>query len=179
MIFYAKSCMHYELAGDEETLKILCRKLLRKVWRTAYFKSLPESRLERDQMKESLFMQQIPYVSFLAVHSEYFKICLDTGHANFFDLSAGDAVRLLGKEYLYTLHIHDNDGNGDRHWEPFRGLIDWEDFCNALHEIKYEGVVSLESNLPKLPGELREYEEIALCRKARYIAVLAAGKTTL
>ena len=108
--------------------------------------------------------------------SEYFKICLDTGHATFFDLSAGDAVRLLGKEYLYTLHIHDNDGKGDRHWEPFRGLIDWEDFGNALHEIQYDGVISLEANLPELPDELCEAEEIALCRKAQYIAALAAGK---
>lgn len=70
MRFYAKSCMHYELAGDEETLKILYRKLLRKVWQTAHFKSLPESRLKRDQMKESLFMQQIPYGSFLTVHPD-------------------------------------------------------------------------------------------------------------
>ncbi len=109
------------------------------------------------------------------INSEYFKICFDTGHATFFDLSPGNAVRLMGKDFLYTLHIHDNDGKGDRHWEPFRGLIDWEDFGNALHEIKYDGVISLESNLPKLPDELCEAEEIALCRKARYIAALAAG----
>lgn len=110
------------------------------------------------------------------MNSEYFKVCFDTGHATFFELSVGDAVRLLGKEYLYTLHIHDNDGNGDKHWEPFRGLIDWEDFGHALHEIQYDGVVSLEANLPKLPDELCEMEEIALCRKAQYIAALAAGR---
>ncbi|UKI13128.1 MAG: sugar phosphate isomerase/epimerase [Oscillospiraceae bacterium] len=67
-----------------------------------------------------------------------FKICLDTGHCAVFGLSVGDAVRMTGKELLRVLHVHDNDGHGDRHWLPYTGVIDWDDFSNALEEIGFE-----------------------------------------
>lgn len=73
------------------------------------------------------------------------RMCLDTGHAAVYGDSPAEAVRQIGKEYLATLHIHDNDGVGDRHWLPGEGVIDWADFTKALHEIGFEGCVSLET----------------------------------
>lgn len=111
------------------------------------------------------------------IHSDYFKVCLDTGHCTMFDLPVSDAVRLIGKDYLYALHIHDNNGVNDLHWNPFQGVIDWNDFGNALQEIGYQGVISLETGVSaKIPSALKEYEEIGLFRKARYIAALASGE---
>lgn len=105
------------------------------------------------------------------INSEFFKVCLDTGHCTMFGISPGDAVRLVGKEYLHALHIHDNDGRNDRHWAPFDGVIDWGDFAKALAEIRYEGVISLEVKMPaNLPEKLLEYEEIGLYNRAHYIA---------
>ena len=50
--------------------------------------------------------------------SDTFKVCLDTGHANFCGENPADAVRMLGKEYLGALHIHDNNGKADQHLTP-------------------------------------------------------------
>lgn len=111
------------------------------------------------------------------INDEYFKVCLDTGHCTMFGLSPADAVRMIGKDLLRTLHIHDNDGRNDLHWNPFNGVIDWEDFGAALYEIGYDGVISLETGVSaKVPAELIEYEEIGLFKKASYIAALASGK---
>lgn len=111
------------------------------------------------------------------IEDDYFKICLDTGHCAVRGQSPAEAVRMIGKEYLYALHIHDNDGQRDCHWSPFTGVIDWEDFGKALLEIQYEGVISLEvKRTAKIPKALVEYEEIGLYRKGRYIADLACGR---
>ena len=112
-----------------------------------------------------------------AINDDSFKMCLDTGHCIVCGQSPAEAVRMIGKEYLYALHVHDNDGHGDYHWNPFMGVIDWEDFGKALYEIRYDGVLSLEvREQPKLPDVLSAYEEIALAHKARYIASLACGE---
>ncbi len=102
----------------------------------------------------------------------FLRVCLDTGHAAVFGLGAGDSVRLVGKEYLACLHVHDNDGKHDLHWTPFRGVVDWADFSKALYEVGFEGSVSLETNVDrKLPAELRPAWEAALAQTARYIAL--------
>lgn len=109
-----------------------------------------------------------------AINSDYFKMCLDTGHCTMFHTAPGDAARLIGTEYLYAIHIHDSDGIKDRHQMPFSGVIDWNHFGNSLHEIGFGGVISLETGVPgNIPAALREYEEIGLVKKIRYIADLS------
>lgn len=99
------------------------------------------------------------------------KVCLDTGHCSVFREQPGDAVRLIGKDYLRVLHVHDNDAAGDRHWLPYTGFIDWEDFNRALHDIGFEGVVSLETSVPPtIPDDLREYWEIGVAAMAKRLA---------
>lgn len=84
------------------------------------------------------------------MNDEHFKICLDTGHvAVFANLSAGDAVRELGKE-IKIFHIHDNMGNSDAHMWPTKGITNWEDFVKALKEIDFPGVFSLETKFPPM-----------------------------
>ena len=104
--------------------------------------------------------------------SPYFRVCLDTGHAAVFGLSAGDSVRRIGREHLACLHVHDNDGAHDFHWLPYRGVTDWEDFSRALHEIGFEGSLSLETNVSgKLPAAVRWEWEKALAATARHLAL--------
>ena len=104
--------------------------------------------------------------------SPYFRICLDTGHAAVFGLSAGDAVRKIGREHLACLHVHDNDGAHDYHWLPYRGVTDWTDFSRALHEIGFDGTLSLETNVSgKLPASVRGEWEKALAATARALTV--------
>ena len=105
------------------------------------------------------------------MNDEHFKLCLDTGHCSAVGGNSAEAVSLFGKKYLAALHVHDNDGKGDAHWLPYEGVNDWKDFSNALHEIGFEGPVSIETSVRgKLPPELREYFEIGLAKIARSLA---------
>lgn len=89
-----------------------------------------------------------------------FKICLDTGHCTMHGVNPGDAVRMFGRDMLAALHVHDNDGETDRHWYPYSGVIDWRDFGAALGEIGFEGTLSLE--VTAVPGREQELYESAL-----------------
>lgn len=104
--------------------------------------------------------------------SPFFRVCLDTGHAAVFGISPADAVRQIGRDYLACLHVHDNDGARDLHWVPYRGVVDWADFSRALHEIGFEGALSLETNVgKKLPASIRPEWEKALAATARHLAL--------
>lgn len=102
----------------------------------------------------------------------FFKVCLDTGHCAVLGISAGESVRLIGKEYLRTLHIHDNDGRSDLHWLPNTGVIDWTDFSNALNEIGFDGTASLETCVKNdiENGEARTAAELSLLESLKAIA---------
>ena len=100
-----------------------------------------------------------------------FKVCLDTGHAAVYGHSPADMVRMIGKDYLATLHVHDNDGKSDRHWRPGEGIVDWADFGRALREICFEGVVNLETGpAPCDDPASQEAGELDLVAKVKAIA---------
>ena len=112
---------------------------------TICFENMPMKHLSMSRVEKTLEFVR-------TVDDESFKLCLDTGHEAVFGTSVADAVRRAGKD-LCVFHIHDNDGKGDRHWIPGTGVIDWKDFMEAVHEIEFDGVLSLEANFgPLLPG---------------------------
>lgn len=83
-----------------------------------------------------------------AVNDDNFKACLDTGHANFYDLSIKEEILGLGK-HLKCVHLHDNKYCADAHAIPKFGNLNWNDIADALREINYDGVFSLEVALPQ------------------------------
>jgi len=78
--------------------------------------------------------------------SEWFVACLDVGHSGLIGEEASTAIRVLGKERLKALHIHDNDYKRDCHVIPFVGKMNWEDITKALADIGYEGDFTLEAD---------------------------------
>ena len=105
------------------------------------------------------------------INSPWLKICLDTGHCTTQKVNPADAVRMIGKDMLRVLHIHDNDGTNDKHWVPYTGIIDWEDFKKALQDIEFDGCVSLETIPPiKFTGKIRMLQEKSLFYTARELA---------
>ena len=84
-----------------------------------------------------------------AVDRENVKMCFDTGHITAFsyDLTVGNEIRKCG-EAIKVLHVHDNHGRADQHNFPGMGMIDWTDAMNALKEIGFDGVFSLELVFP-------------------------------
>ena len=59
--------------------------------------------------------------------------CLDTNHLMADYATLPDVVRTLGRR-LIALHCSDYDGVDERHWPPFRGVIDWAAFQAALRD---------------------------------------------
>ncbi len=132
--------------------------------RVICFENMPMTALSLSTPEQILrFVKQI--------NSPNMRVCLDTGHCSVFGLSPADAVRLLGKEYLRALHVHDNDGKADRHMLPGQGVIDWEDFARALAEIGCECPVSIETSVSgKIPADQRDAAERELADIAKKLA---------
>ena len=97
-------------------------------------------------------------------------MCLDTGHVSVFDdLDLAEETRRLGK-YIRVMHVHDNNQNRDLHMWPMFGRLNWKSFAEALKDIGYAGVFSLETLPAKtLPDGLFEEAGVTLSKIARYI----------
>ena len=110
------------------------------------------------------------------MNDSHFKICLDTGHVAVFPgESPSNALRELGSE-VRALHIHDNDGKSDLHKIPYDGIIDWEDFAQALQEVGYQGVFSYET-APSGAVSLEDAESIYLQMIETANCILAFHRT--
>jgi sugar phosphate isomerase/epimerase len=71
-------------------------------------------------------------------------VCLDSGHVNVGGTTKpADAIREIGR-LLWTLHLDDNNGDGDFHLVPGRGNIEWKSVAEALRDVSYSGVLNLE-----------------------------------
>lgn len=104
-------------------------------------------------------------------NDENLKICLDTGHVSVYkNLSVAESVRKLSGR-IKVLHIHDNRGEYDEHLAPYKGIIDWEEFSEALKEIGFNGVISLET-LPDTKIDDKKFEKgcVELAKIAKEIA---------
>lgn len=76
----------------------------------------------------------------------HFQMCLDTGHvATQEGLDLAQQVRMIGK-HLKAMHVHDNNGEKDQHRHPGEGILNWESYADALRDIGFDGVLSLETN---------------------------------
>lgn len=59
------------------------------------------------------------------------------------------AIYRLGSR-VFHCHFSDNDGLTNAHWRPGMGKIDWRALLQALHEVGFDGVISIE--LEDVPG---------------------------
>lgn len=72
-------------------------------------------------------------------------LCYDSGHGNV-SKSQGLGREMLERfgHRLKALHLHDNDGTGDKHWLPFDGTIDWLSIMRTVADKGYRGATTLE-----------------------------------
>jgi len=68
------------------------------------------------------------------------------------------AVYQLGTKVYHT-HFSDNDGQTNAHWRPGKGKIDWSATLQALQDIGYDGVISIE--LEDVPGRASKGNPVA------------------
>jgi D-psicose/D-tagatose/L-ribulose 3-epimerase len=81
-----------------------------------------------------------------AVERKNVGLLLDTFHQNIEEKRLGDAIRAVGERLLH-FHASENDRG-----VPGSGHIPWAEVREALREIQYDGVISLESFSSKIPG---------------------------
>lgn len=93
------------------------------------------------------------------INSPYLKLCFDTGHANMLGEPIDGAVRDAGVEMLKIVHIHDNMGDRDSHLPPYDGNIDWGRAIEALYDIGFDGVISLECSPVRCEDDSATSEE--------------------
>ncbi|MCP8938558.1 sugar phosphate isomerase/epimerase [Alsobacter sp. SYSU M60028] len=62
------------------------------------------------------------------------------------------SVYRLGRKIIHC-HVSDNDGVTNVHWRPGMGKIDWTAMFQALKDVGYDGVISIE--LEDVPGVSR------------------------
>lgn len=110
------------------------------------------------QVDVTICLENMPFRSFSMAKPEkvlqfikemndpHFGMCLDTGHvATQESLDLAEQVRMVGK-YMKVMHVHDNNGEKDQHQWPGKGILNWESFTDALKDIGFDGVFSLETN---------------------------------
>ena len=81
-----------------------------------------------------------------AIDSEWVVACLDVGHCSLVGEEAEDTIRILGHDRLKSVHLHDNDYQGDRHTIPGLGLMNWDNIMKAFEDIKYDGEFTYEAD---------------------------------
>ena len=89
---------------------------------------------------------------------ELVGVCWDVNHAHVQKLDQYQAIKELGK-HLFHIHVTDTTTDSEeQHLLPFEGKVDWKVVINALREIEYEGLFSLEAgaSVNSLPLPLRD-----------------------
>ena len=71
--------------------------------------------------------------------------CLDVGHAAMNGFDVEQEIKAAGRR-LQSVHVSNNDGSADAHWEPYRGVLDWDKIEGSLRASGYEGPLFLEVN---------------------------------
>jgi sugar phosphate isomerase/epimerase len=69
-------------------------------------------------------------------------LCLDVGHSNLYGNPHADVRE--ARQYLFSLHLHDNDGNDDMHLLPGVGTADFFDVIAFLRSSKFMGITTME-----------------------------------
>jgi sugar phosphate isomerase/epimerase len=86
-----------------------------------------------------------------------FGFCYDSSHDQ---LGPDKPYEILEKyaDRLFAVHLSDNDGQEDRHWIPFTGIVDWKRVCGILKAARYSYPLLLEV---ENPGEMPTAEFLA------------------
>lgn len=92
-------------------------------------------------------------------------ICFDVGHANISEGRDLDGAFSRNAHRIIHIHLDDNLGIEDDHFQPGEGNIDFESFYNVVEESGYDGMVQLEVKMKEgdepIEFYLRNYQYFA------------------
>lgn len=152
--------MHSGIIGDIKKWK------LTDFWleeTTAFWKE-EIKRYEKEEIKiviENL-VEEIPDILIElcdAVNSDFFALCLDTGHMNVFSkLSSSEWVKRMDDRLQYV-HLHDNNGENDDHLPVGKGNIDFDSFFDSIKNRK-DIIIALELDNSTPEEKLENLSEV-------------------
>jgi len=117
--------------------------------------NLPRSNIGRDSAELVALVEKLD--------SPLFGICLDVNHANLRE-DLLEATRNYAPHVL-TTHVSDNDGAGERHWLPGRGVIPFKEWIATLRACGYAGPFLYETG--QAEGESDEQTVAAIAENMR------------
>ena len=130
-----------------------------------------------DEVGVTVCLENMPFTHHPLAHSrviadfvreigrESFKMCLDTGHNNFYDDAPPAEMLREHKDVIRVLHVHDNGGERDDHAPPYTGITDWDAFARALAECPDVECLSLELHNVKPESKEAEMKESILAAR--------------
>ena len=84
-----------------------------------------------------------------ALDSKNIGFCLDTGHLLAFAGTSWQPWLAQLRPWLGQLHLHDNDGSGDKHIAVGAGLFDFQSLFNHLRQEECSVLITLEPHSEK------------------------------
>ena len=113
-------------------------------------------------------LRRLGYLEYVLSNVDSIRIgfCYDSGHHHCWTPDE----KLLSQygSRLMALHLHDNEGTGDKHLLPFDGTIDWAETMNNISQTGYTGAVAIEAqNIGYESFSPEEFLQIALERAKR------------
>ena len=114
--------------------------------------------------------EHIEYVDML--DSPVFVACLDIGHCALVGEDPAESIRRLGRDRLHALHVHDVDFVHDTHTLPGCSKLDFKPVMRALHDIDYDGELTLEACyfLRGFEPEFHPEAVAFMAKRARFLA---------
>lgn len=98
-------------------------------------------------------------------------VCWDTGHANITGLCQSEALRYVG-DRLKVVHLNDNEGQGDVHYVPYMGNVNWADVMAGLKAIGFQGPINFEVACGGVPLYARKDMGKYVCKIGEYFRTM-------
>lgn len=93
-----------------------------------------------------------------AVSSKNLGAVVDFAHMRMAREIPALSMKKLGKK-VFSVHLSDYDGITDSHWPPGQGITDWKPIFQALREVGYNGILSLDVSGMDVEQEVIEARE--------------------
>ena len=125
------------LAVAAESLRVMAERIPRHTDIRIAVESMPRAFLCRDSAETIDLMQRVDDAAV--------GVCLDVNHMNFREDILTAVANLA--PHTITTHLSDNDGEGERHWLPGRGVFPWPELIDTLVTSGYTGPFIYETGI--------------------------------
>lgn len=93
-----------------------------------------------------------------AISSESLGGVVDFSHIRIAREIPALSMKKLGRK-IFSVHLSDYDGITDSHWPPGQGITEWKPIFQALREVRYDGILSLDVSGMDVEQEVIEAKE--------------------